>query len=139
MNSVLKTALLSAAFALASTLPLAAQIDNGVDFTNPDSFYAGNVKMPAGTYRITQDNLDEGFVLVRSTDGRYSAFLDVIPTLANQPRQKTAVSFIHYGDAEYLDNIWLMGEREGLQVDPTRAERKAASAVKDEQGSSAGN
>jgi hypothetical protein len=139
MNSALKTVLLSAVFALAATLPLAAQIDNGVDFTNPDSFYAGNVKMPAGTYRITEDNINEGFVLVRSTDGRHSAFLDVIPTLSNQPRQKTAVSFIHYGDAEYLDNIWLGGEKDGFEVDPTSAERKAASAVKDEQGSATGN
>jgi hypothetical protein len=44
---------------LLSVLPLAAQIDNGVNFTTSFPFYAGNARMPAGSYKITQSDMDD--------------------------------------------------------------------------------
>jgi hypothetical protein len=51
-----------------------AQIDNGMDFTTAFSFYAGNAKMPAGSYRITQTDVDTNELSIQSADGKYPAF-----------------------------------------------------------------
>jgi hypothetical protein len=39
------------------------------------------------------------------------------------------VTFHKYGDVEYLDRIWVEGQRYGMKVDPTKAELKAASTT----------
>ncbi len=127
MKSIVKVAAASAVFILGSALPLMAQIDNGIDFTTSVPFYAGRAQMPAGSYRITQADLNSDDVLIRSTDGKYSAFVGFIPTLSEQPHQNTAVTFAKYGDVEYLDRIWVEGESDGMKVDQTKAELKAAS------------
>jgi hypothetical protein len=126
MNSfgtlVVKMGLLS----LLSVMPLAAQIDNGVDFTTTFPFYAGNAKMPAGSYRITQSDIDSSVLQIQSVDGPYSAFVDFIPTHAEQPHPQSDVTFHKYGDTDYLNRIWIDGQRFGMKVDPTKAETKAA-------------
>ena len=40
-------------------MPAVAQIANGVDFTTSFPFYAGNAKMPAGAYTITQPSAED--------------------------------------------------------------------------------
>jgi hypothetical protein len=126
MNSfgtlVVKMGLLS----LFSVMPLAAQIDNGLDFTTTFPFYAGNAKMPAGSYRITQSDIDSSVLQIQSVDGPYSAFVDFIPTHAEQPHPQSDVTFHKYGDTDYLNRIWIDGQRFGMKVDPTKAETKAA-------------
>lgn len=126
MNSfgtlVVKMGLLS----LLSVMPLAAQIDNGVDFTTTFPFYAGNAKMPAGSYRITQSDIDSSVLQIQSVDGPYSAFVDFIPTHAEQPHPQSDVTFHKYGDTDYLNRIWIDGQSFGMKVDPTKAETKAA-------------
>jgi hypothetical protein len=57
---------------LLSVMPLAAQIDNGVDFTTSFPFYAGNAKMPAGSYKITQS--DNGCKHIADPEQRWCAF-----------------------------------------------------------------
>ncbi len=119
---VLKMGLLS----LLSVMPLAAQIVNGVDFTTSFPFYAGNAKMPAGSYKITQPDMDESFLQIESIDGAHSAFIDFIPTQSSQPHPHSDVTFHKYGDTEYLNRIWVEGQEYGMKVDPTKAETKAA-------------
>jgi hypothetical protein len=119
---VLKMGLLS----LLSVMPLAAQIVNGVDFTTSFPFYAGNAKMPAGSYKITQPDMDESFLQIESIDGAHSAFIDFIPTQSGQPHPHSDVTFHKYGDTEYLNRIWVEGQEYGMKVDPTKAETKAA-------------
>ena len=69
MKSILKLALIGALLSVAGT-PLLAQIGNGIDFTTSFPFYAGNAKMPAGAYMITQSiNMDESLVQIDSKDG----------------------------------------------------------------------
>jgi hypothetical protein len=40
------------------------QILNGIDFTTLFSFYAGNAKMPAASYELTQADFDENVLLI---------------------------------------------------------------------------
>ena len=138
MNITFKVAAASAVLVLGSALPALAQLDNGIDFTTSVPFYAGSVKLPAGSYRITQTDENSTNVLIRSTDDKYAAFVGVTPTISEQPHQHSGVTFHKYGDTQYLDQVWVEGETFGVEVDRTKAEREAASTGGAEQ-SSAGN
>jgi hypothetical protein len=111
---------------LLSVLPLAAQVDNGVGFTTAFPFYAGSTKLPAGSYKITQPDMNPAALEIESTDGKTAAFVRFMPTETLEPHGKSAVTFHRYGDAEYLDRVWLAGETDGVRLVPTNAEAKAA-------------
>jgi len=126
MKSFYKIALATAVLVLGSVLPAMSQIDNGIDFTTSFPFYAGNAKMPAGSYRITQTDVDTNQLLIQSADEKYSAFVDFIPTRSPQPHTQSDVTFQKYGSVDYLDRIWVEGQLYGMKLDPTKAEKKAA-------------
>ena len=63
---------------------------------------------------------------IQSTDGAHSALVEFIPTLSAQPHPHSDVTFHKYGDTEYLNRIWVEGQQYGMEVDPTKAEAKAA-------------
>ena len=104
----------------------AAQIDNGVNFTTSFPFYAGNARMPAGSYKITQSDMDESILQIQSKDVVHSALVEFIPTHSEQPHPQSDVTFHKYGDIEYLNRIWVQGQKYGMKVDHTKAEMKAA-------------
>jgi hypothetical protein len=122
---VVKMGLLS----LLSVMPLAAEIGNGVDFTVSFPFYAGNAKMPPGSYRVTQSDTDDTTLLIQSKDGRHSAFVDIIPMHSAQPHSQSDVTFRKYGNTDYLNALWVGGQRYGMKVDPTKAETNAAAST----------
>jgi hypothetical protein len=129
MKNLLKIAVAAVALTLGSALPVLAQIDNGMDFTTSFPFYAGKTEMPAGSYKITQTDIDANELLIQSGDGKHSAFVDFIPMHAEEPHAHSDVTFHKYGDVEYLNRIWVVGQRYGMKVDPTKAELNAASNV----------
>jgi hypothetical protein len=126
MKKVSKLVVRMGLLSLLSVMPLAAQIVNGVDFTTSFPFYAGNAEMPAGSYKITQSDMDESILQIQSTDGAHSALVEFIPTHSAQPHPHSDVTFHKYGDTEYLNRIWVEGQQYGMEVDPTKAEAKAA-------------
>jgi hypothetical protein len=63
---------------------------------------------------------------IESTDGKTAAFVRFTPTETLKPHGKSAVTFHRYGDADYLDRVWLAGETDGVRLIPTKAEVKAA-------------
>jgi hypothetical protein len=129
MKNVSKLVVRMGLLSLLSVMPLTAQIVNGVDFTTSFPFYAGNAKMPAGSYKITQSDMDESILQIQSTDGVHSALIEFIPTHSAQPHPQSDVTFHKYGDTEYLDRIWVAGQEYGMKVDPTKAETKAAASA----------
>jgi hypothetical protein len=136
MKSFWKLALMAGLAFLSTGMPAMGQIANGVDFTTSVPFYAGNAKMPAGAYAITQPPDEDNTVLqIQSKDGSHVAFLDIAPTQAANPHSKTEVSFNKYGATEYLSQVWVAGQSYGMQVLPTKAEQKAASNAAAEQHS----
>lgn len=126
MNSFNKLVVRMGLLSLLCVMPLAAQIDNGVDFTTTFPFYAGNARMPAGSYKITPADFDTSVLQIQSKDGAYSAFIDFIPTQAEQRHPQGDVTFHRYGDTDYLNRFWVAGQKYGFKVDPTKAETKAA-------------
>jgi hypothetical protein len=128
MKNFCKLAVMAGLTLLSFGMPAVAQIANGVDFTTAFPFYAGNSKMPAGAYTITRPaDEDNTVLLIQSKDGSHTAFLDIAPTQAANPHAQTDISFKKYGSTEYLGQVWVGGQRYGMQILPTKAEQKAAS------------
>jgi hypothetical protein len=129
MNNFGKVLMKMGLLSLMSVAPLMAQMDNnGVDFTAPFPFYAGDVKLPAGNYKVVQ--LDQGVDLlqIENRDNLHSVLVDFTPTEAALPHRNSAVTFEKYGDSDYLDRVWIEGEEYGISVDPGRLEARAADA-----------
>ena len=128
MKNVSKLVVGMGLLSLLSVMPLTAQIVNGVDFTTSFPFYAGNAKMPAGSYKITQSDLDidASILQIQSKDGVHSALVEFIPTHSEQPHPHSDVTFHKYGDTEYLNRVWVQGQKYGMKVETTKTEMKAA-------------
>jgi hypothetical protein len=97
-------------------------------FTTTFSFYVSGQKMPAGTYVMTQPNINSELVLIRDTDSSHSAFILYTPTLSTQPIAHGEVTFRQYGDTDYLSDVTLTGEETGLTVPESPAEKRTARA-----------
>jgi hypothetical protein len=126
MKNVSKLVVKMGLLSLLTVMPLTAQIDNGVRFTTSFPFYVGNAKMPAGSYKITQSDMDESILQIQSNDGVHSALIEFVPTHSAQPHPHSDITFHKYGDTEYLNRVWVQGQKYGMKVDPTKAEMKAA-------------
>ena len=118
---------------LLSVIPLTAQVDNSsvysVVFTAPFPFYAGDVKLPAGSYRITEPNENQNTLLIRNIAGTNGEFINFIHTRSLDPQKENAVTFQKYGDTGYLQALSLEGETDGLEFPQTKAEAKAETMV----------
>jgi hypothetical protein len=110
---------------LLSAMPLAAQVDNSVVFTAPFPFYAGNVKLPAGSYIITEPIANAKIVLIRNISRTKGDFINFIPTSSLDPQKETDVTFHKYGDTGYLQTLSVEGETDGIEFPRTKAEAKA--------------
>jgi hypothetical protein len=119
-------AVMLAVVILMSAMPLTAQIVNGMTFKTSFPFYAGYAKMPAGSYTITQSDVGTNTLQIQSADGKYSAYFDCNPTQTEQPHAKSDVTFKKYGGTDFLNRVWIQGEQSGFQLQPTKAEEKAA-------------
>jgi hypothetical protein len=111
------------------TVPAAAQTNQNVDFTTSFPFYAGNAKMPAGTYTVSLGMQNDGLLTIQSKNESHVAFIEVDPTSSESPHATTDVTFNKYGSTDYLNKIWVQGASSGFQVNPTRMEKKAASTA----------
>jgi hypothetical protein len=108
MNNLGKVLIKMGLLSLLSVMPLAAQMDNnGVEFTASFPFYAGDVQLPAGNYKVVQLDQDLDVLQIENKDTLHS------------------VTFEKYGDSDYLDRVWIEGEEYGISVDPGRVETAA--------------
>src|SRR5215472_7228447 len=82
-------------------------------FTTSFPFYVSGKKMPAGSYVMTQPNLNSDLVLIRDTDYSHSALFFYIPTQSTEPFAHGEVKFRQYGDTDYLSDVTLAGEKSG--------------------------
>jgi hypothetical protein len=123
--------LLSMLFAI----PAMAQITNRVTFDAPSTFYAGNAKMPAGSYTVTQPDPDNNILLIEDASGSHSVFVEYQDASSNTPHDQTDVTFNKYGDVDFLSAIWIEGQKSEMQIVPSKVEQKAAKAVSAEKHS----
>ena len=118
---------------LLSAIPLAAQVANSavnrVVFTAPFPFYAGTVKLPAGSYIITEANDTTNVVLIRNSAGTKGDFIHFIPTSSLHPQKETDLTFQKIGDTGYLQTLSIEGETGEIEFPRTKAEAKAAETM----------
>jgi hypothetical protein len=123
---------------LLSVMPLVAQVASSavssVVFTAPFPFYAGTVKLPAGSYRITEPNENTNVVLIRNSAGTKGEFINFIPTSSLDPQKETDVTFQQYGDTGYLQGLSIEGETDGIEFARTKAEAKAETMAENTNG-----
>ena len=123
---------------LLSVMPLAAQVAHSlvtsVVFTAPFPFYAGNVKLPAGSYRITEPNENADIVVIRNIAGTKGEFIPFIPTSSFDHQKETDVTFQKYGDTGYLQGLSIEGETDGIEFPRTKAEAKAETMAQSTNG-----
>jgi hypothetical protein len=84
-------------------LPAMAQVLH-VGFTMKSSFYAGNTKLPAGTYSLEQAPDESSFYILQNTAGTHSVYLEARQS-SKASKGGPEVVFNKYGDMDYLEGI----------------------------------
>jgi hypothetical protein len=110
-------------------IPGMAQINNSVKFDAPSAFYAGNAKMPAGRYTVTQPDADSSLLLIEDADGSHSAFVEYEIHTSDTPHSETDVTFNKYGNVDFLSAIWIQGRNSEMQILPSKLEQNSAKAA----------
>ncbi len=126
MKKMLKLVGTSSLLCLLFAIPATAQITVGLTFTTTFPFYAGNTKLPAGTYKITPSQYSTDILQIDSSVGNHSAFIEYTPSQTGASHKATDVSFKKYGTTDFLDTIWVQGQQFGMVVEPTKVEKKLA-------------
>jgi hypothetical protein len=139
MNTLKKMIVLSGLLSVLCAIPTMAQITTRVTFDTPFAFYAGNAKMPAGSYTVSQPDIDDNLLLIEDADGSHSVYVEYVVTSSDTPHAQSDVTFNKYGKADFLSLIWIKGHDSGMQILPTKAERNAAKAAAAEKHSLSAN
>lgn len=128
MKTFQKLAVLMSMLCLLSAIPGMAQIDNTLTFQAPFTFYAGNAKLPAGSYTVTQPDDNAELLLIESADGSHSVFVEYVAAGSDAASSKTEVTFNKYANADFLSRISVQGQN-SMQILASKAERNAAKAA----------
>jgi hypothetical protein len=129
MKTIKTLTMLTTLLVLVSAIPTIAQIDNSMTFTAPFEFYAGNAKMPAGSYTVTQPDINAQLLLIESAAGSHSAFVEYVQAGSHAPASKSEITFNKYGKTDFLSTISVQGQESGMQVLTSKVEENAAKAA----------
>ena len=121
MKKITVFALTSSLATLLSCLPAMAQTK--VTFTMSSSFYAGNAKLPAGTYELRQMQDEPDLQSLQNKAGTHTVLLDSRPS-SKTSSGKPEVVFNRYGTTDYLEGVLTSN---GTSIDfPTSSAEKVA-------------
>jgi hypothetical protein len=134
MTTFQKLTMLMIMLCLLSAFTAMAQVDNKLTFQAPFTFYAGNAKLPAGSYTVIQPDDNSELLLIESLDGLHSVFVDYMTDDSDTAPSKTEVTFNKYGNTEFLCCISVQGQT-SVQVLESKAEHNAAKAAASEKHS----
>lgn len=108
--------------ALMGCLPAMAQ--DTVTFAMSSSFYAGNAKLPAGTYSLRQMQGEPDAQILQNKAGTHTVLLDSRAS-SKTSNGKPELLFNRYGTTDYLEGV---STSNGSSIDfpPSTAEKIAA-------------
>jgi hypothetical protein len=135
MNTLKKLIVVMGSLSALRAIPAIAQITNRVTFDAPAAFYAGNAKMPAGSYTVSQPDADDDLLLIEDASGSHSAFVEYVIASSDAPHAQSDVTFNKYGNVDFLSAIWVEGRKSEMQISPSKAEQNAAKAADGEKHS----
>src|SRR5882762_6409049 len=98
MNALRKMIVPMGLLTVLCAIPTMAQISNRVTFDAPSAFYAGNTKLPAGSYTVSQPNADDNLLLIEDASGSHSVFVEYDVITSNTPHAQSDVTFNKYGN-----------------------------------------
>jgi hypothetical protein len=126
MKNLLKLVGASVLMCLFFAIPSSAQIVNGLTFTTTFPFYAANTKLPAGSYTVRPATFGSSTLMIEDSTGKYSAFVEFVPTQSESGHKSGDVTFNKYGGVDFLCRMWVGGQQFGMQVEQTKYEKKLA-------------
>jgi hypothetical protein len=129
MNTLKKLIVPMGLLSALCAIPTMAQITNSVKFDAPSAFYAGNAKMPAGSYTVTQPEPGDNLLLIEDASGSHSAFVEYVIVHSETPHAQSDVTFNKYGNVDFLSAIWVDGRKSEMQILPSKVEQNAAKAA----------
>jgi hypothetical protein len=129
MNTLKKVIVSIGLLSVFCAIPSMAQIINSVKFNAPAAFYAGNAKMPAGSYTVTQPDMDANLLLIEDDNGSHSAYVEYEIVTANTPQAQSDVTFNKYDKVDFLSAISVEGQNSEMRIMPSKVEQNAAKAA----------
>ena len=94
------------------------------NFHAPSGFYAGNAKMPAGTYTLRQSQDDPQMWELSNSSGSHSVLLETRES-SKVSKGKPEVLFNKYGGTDYLEAVETSSGN-SIDIMPSAAEKLAA-------------
>ena len=137
MKNVLKMLGAIGSLCLMFAMPVTAQIANSLSFTTTFPFMVNDTKMPAGTYAVRQN--DQGILTIQDSSGKHNALAQFTPMTADTAHTSSDVTFNRYGSTEFLNMLWVGGQRFGMQLQQGKTEKKLAATSKAEVHSVSGS
>jgi hypothetical protein len=125
MNTLKKLIVLTGLLSALCAIPTMAQITTQVTFNAPSAFYAGNAKLPAGSYTVSQPDQDNSLLLIEDANGVHSVFVEYVVASADTPQAHNNITFKKYGNVEFLSAISIDGHNE-MQILPSKVEQNTA-------------
>ena len=83
---------------------LRASAQTSFSFHMSSSFYAGNAKMPAGTYTLRQSDEDANMFTLRNGAGTHTVLLEARQS-SKASKGKPEILFNRYGTTDYLEAV----------------------------------
>lgn len=83
---------------------LRASAQNAFNFHMSSSFYAGNAKMPAGTYTLRQSEDDANTFTLQNSAGTHTVVLEARQS-SKTSKGKPEILFNRYGTTDYLEAV----------------------------------
>jgi hypothetical protein len=126
MNTLKKLIVPMGLLSVLCAIPSMAQITKGVKFDAPTAFYAGNAKMPAGSYTVSQPDVDANLLLIEDANGSHSVFVEYEVVFSDTPHAQSDVTFNRYRNVDFLSAIWIQGRNSEMQILPSKFEQNTA-------------
>ena len=102
-----------------------AQCDNMPTIARiPFQFSTGKAALPAGEYKVTCFDPNGRVLMIRSTDGKANAVVQMVP-ISGKQQDGVKLVFHRYGSRYFLVQAWAGGNT-GLELPTTHAERTVA-------------
>jgi hypothetical protein len=83
---------------------LRASAQTSYNFHMLSGFYAGNAKMPAGTYTLRQSDDDQNTFTLQNSPGTHSVVLEARQS-SKASKGKPEILFNRYGTTDYLEAV----------------------------------
>jgi len=95
-------------------------------FEVPFDFVAAQTTLPAGEYRVSQNEPVQGVVRLISSKGSSAAMCLAHAIQSNRPSGTAKLIFNRYGNHYFLSQVWSQGNDRGQVLRPSKAEREIA-------------